>query len=500
MVNLHGGDRLRVERLLRVPDRSSVGSAHHPYSSSVEPEQAVFYGADVFLGLAGQALLEGATTVLRFELPPAWLCQTPWGSGEEYLLEDLRALRHAFWMTGADLTFSSRTIGDCAFTVAGPAALAERLRPDPFESVLDLAERAVARFGPLPGPRRLILLKPLEHTDHLRTLSVRGANASLSLLAHVDPRPTDSYQEHPLAVAAHELTHWWLPGRLPAHLRDLPSWIVEGLPTFYENRLLCDAGLIDRTEFLQAVLDARFLSRGSLPDGPTVTLEQASRNFERHTLAMNLVYRRGCVLAFALDLLLREQSDGARGIDAFVGGLLRDEPEQGAEALDRVYAILAHLGGQEAVARTIEWIRSPLPVGIRPVLATLGYEVEDRRLPYLGIQLAPLARPTVSSIAEEAPCGELLQEGDELLSLSGVGFDDAAGFRAAFARLTAGAEVDVVLRRGGEAQTLKVPLGTRVAPTVLPVERPEAEQLERRRWLERPAGSAPLREDPGGER
>lgn len=480
VVDLKGGQSLEVERLLRVPDRSSGEREHHPYGSSVEADQAVFYGADVLLGLRSPRAGDGGRVALALEAPPEWKVFTPWGDARQLEVDSASSLRNNFFMLGRDLEACRQTVSGCEFVVVSPLRLTYLLGFDPCREVLRLARLAVAELGAPSAARVWLFLKPLEHTEHLRKLSLRGASAAQSALVHIDPRTPDAYEEHPLSVAAHELFHLWVPQSLRI-AKELPAWTREGLATYYENLWLLQTGLTARRQFLQAMLDAWFLSRGTLPGSVAVSLEQASQNFERHSLAMDLVYRRGSLAAFGVDFLLREASEGREGLVDIVREL-RELPSGTAFESDPIGDALAARDPAK-YRRLRAWLRSSAPPPIEGMLAALGYRIEDRRLPYLGIRFAAKERPTVASIGPGSPVAAVLEEGDVIQAIGEHAVHSLADFRVAFASLASGEEIGFEVERSGAAVKIRVTPGSRRAPTVVADEELPESVRQRREWF-----------------
>ena len=139
-----------------------------------------------------------------------------------------------------------------------------------------------------------------------------------------------------LALAAHEYFHVWNVRRMrPAAFAeyDLENeryspdlWIAEGITSYYDNLLPARAGLITANEYLQQL--AVDLHRYELTPGrEKITLTQASRDawirhYQPDANSINSTvsyYAKGAVVALALDVKIRAETDGRKSLDDVMG-------------------------------------------------------------------------------------------------------------------------------------------------------------------------------------
>ena len=135
-----------------------------------------------------------------------------------------------------------------------------------------------------------------------------------------------------LALAAHEYFHVWNVRHMrPAAFAeyDLETeryspdlWIAEGITSYYDNLLPARAGLITANEYLQQL--AVDLHRYELTPGrEKITLAQASRDawirhYQPDANSINSTvsyYAKGAVVALALDVKIRAETDGRKSLD-----------------------------------------------------------------------------------------------------------------------------------------------------------------------------------------
>lgn len=196
--------------------------------------------------------------------------------------------------------------------------------------------------GSVEGPRRAALWDALTRSvEPLRAVfgevpwttytvlqiadeSINGMSAlehSTSELALVGT----PYLDEPfvLSIHAHELAHAWNVKRLrPADLTpyryDAPQpttwlWISEGITDYYADLALLRSGLSTEVEFLETTLG----KIESVEQRPATAVEDASL---QAWLGMqdgtgDLYYDKGSLLGLAIDILIRDASDNARGLD-----------------------------------------------------------------------------------------------------------------------------------------------------------------------------------------
>lgn len=271
---------------------------------------------------------------LKFRLPRGWKVSIalPRRKGA-YEASDYDELVDSPFECGSQRTFSFRVRG-----VPHTLALWGEGNEDPQRLVRDLSrivEAAAALFGGLPYERYLFVV-------HLAEGARGGLEHRASQCCGVGPwafRPESAYREV-LALFSHELFHAWNVKRIrprelgpfdyarETYLRDL--WALEGLTSYYEHLLLLRAGLAKPKHAFEAwAKDIR--AHRETPGRLRQSLEQASfdawirfyRPDENSPNVSESYYRRGALVALALDLVLRQETAGRRSLDDVVLGLWR---------------------------------------------------------------------------------------------------------------------------------------------------------------------------------
>lgn len=295
---------------------------------------------------------------------------------------------------------------------------------------------ATAAFwdGILPYERYLFLvhLSPdgfggLEHRD------------STSLLfSRFGFQKPDSYRRF-LALVAHEFFHTWNVKRLrPLALETYDYqqesyltclWFCEGATSYYENRILMRANLINAEQFLQMTSEriARLESTSghkvqSLAESSFDTWIKLYRPHENTRNSQVSYYLKGALVCWLLDLHLRAQTQGSHSLDSVLKLLWErfGRPEKGYTDQD-LQSICEEVAGRSLEAWFTAYIRGTDPLDyeghLHPFGLTLKAEVTNPT-PYLGIQCKEGS--LIASVDQGSPAQRAgLWAGDELVALDG---------------------------------------------------------------------------------
>ncbi len=484
-VDLDGRNSAVVERTLRFLDRSSGVAPHHPWASSLTGSSALFYGGD--LALVPRDPEYDAGVEVQFIVPDGWKVLSPWGRETRFSPPDLRSLSDNFFLAAKDFSAAGRTIGSMQFLVAGPSDWMEAGGLGVGDEVFELLESALDTFGDLDAGRYAIFLLPLSGTSHRRGLLHRGANAKGSLVAYVDHRDSVEAGDHPLSVVAHEIVHWWNPRSLRPMKNGMPAWFTEGLTSYYEKLLLLRSGVIGWDELAQAMVDEWSLSGEKIPSGREISLEEACERFGEDPVCTTLAYARGACLGFAVDLWMREHSEGWVSLDSWMRSLLRRSNDGAqSESAPTFLSDLWSLAGAESLTVLRQWLTARETVPIEHALGRLGYRVERRARAQLGIRLEAGPNTTVGELVSDGPAAACLQTGDVILTLDGLDASTPLQYRKVLFALEPDRDVEVRIRRGEEEMSLRVRLGSRLEPRAIPLEQLGAEHWMQRTSLENP--------------
>jgi predicted metalloprotease with PDZ domain len=357
-----------------------------------------------------------------------------------------------------------------------------------------IVEANAAMFGDeLPYERYLFIVHltdngygGLEHLNSTVLLYARHKlQGSLKPNGSADEQTIDEPYADFLRLVCHEHFHVWHVKRIrPAVLgpfdyqnenytREL--WSIEGVTSYYDTYNLLRAGVIDSKDFLKRLAE-RIKQLDSVPGRSLHSLEDASFDAwiklyrpDENTLNSSVsYYLKGELVACLLDLWIRRQTDGARGLDAVMTRLwqaFRERPEVGYEegAFEPLTAQVVGMteadGARGFFARFVsgtvdaDWNEFLEPMGLQLVRE---HENAGPR-PWLG--LVTKGETEVSFVTAGGPAYRAgIYAGDELVALDGWKVT-GANLQELLGKYAPGQEVTVHLFRRGELRTIEVTLG-----------------------------------------
>src|ERR1041384_5853497 len=208
-----------------------------------------------------------------------------------------RELRQQQARAGAT-EFTLATTGDWAFADEDAARL--------VQDILREHERAT---GTSAQPVALVLIAPFPRQVRPQEWSAETRGATVVLLTGREPGK-------PAALApvsqplAHELFHLWVPNGLT--LAGDYAWFFEGFTLYQAERAGVRLGLLSFQNYLDNMALA-FDQSNRTNEGTGLSLLAASQRRWCDTDAV--VYRKGMLVAYLYDLMLREQTKGKRSLD-----------------------------------------------------------------------------------------------------------------------------------------------------------------------------------------
>jgi predicted metalloprotease with PDZ domain len=209
--------------------------------------------------------------------------------------------------------------------------------PQVTADVQDIVEAAIAIFGKLPYKEYLFFFKVQPQAAN----SVEHLNSTRITVGENDFVTQASYRQV-LATVAHEFFHLWNVKRIrPAVLgpfdytREVHTrllWMVEGLTSYYGDRLLLRGGIDAPSEYLSrmaAVID----SIEHTPGRRMMSVEEASwnawlrsDNADSNTISY---YTKGEVIGLLLDIEIRARTKGEKSLDDVMRYLMETYANKG---------------------------------------------------------------------------------------------------------------------------------------------------------------------------
>jgi len=299
-----------------------------------------------------------------------------------------------------------------------------------------------------------------------------------------DARITSDYRDF-LGLVSHEYFHLWnvkrikpaafVPYRLDQESYTRQMWVFEGITSYYDDLGLLRGELIPAETYLELLgrsLTAVYRSRGRRRQ----TLEESSfdtwiKFYKQDENAPNAIvsyYRKGAMVALALDLELRLRSSGQSSLDEVMRALWRKYGLDGSDGLpENGFEVLAQdVSGLDLSDFFRQGLRSAVdpPVGI--LLAQFGVRLhmrameaetdtggkpghrEDRPQPWLGFRTRTVGdRVLIRHVLSDGPgIAAGLSANDELIAVQGYRVN-AMNFGAALDRIDVGQTVEIDIFR-----------------------------------------------------
>ncbi|MGE5152446.1 MAG: M61 family metallopeptidase [Bdellovibrio bacteriovorus] len=279
-------------------------------------------------------------------------------------------------------------------------AISGRHRADGGRLATDLkriCEQHAALFGELPIDRYLFLTTAVG--DGYGGLEHRF---SASLICSRDdlPRtgqgaPSEGYRRF-LGLCSHEYFHLWhvkrirpralMQGGLDSEVHTRLLWAFEGITSYYDELALMRSGVIDTPAYLQLL--AETITRVMRTPGRWVqTLAESSfdawtKFYKPDENAPNAIvsyYAKGALVALALDLIIRRDTQGTRSLDDVLRALWDRHGRPGIGVEERgVERLAAEVTGLDLDAFFAQALDSTEDLDIHGLLATVGVEMRMR--------------------------------------------------------------------------------------------------------------------------
>lgn len=292
---------------------------------------AAFNGTTVFLAVEGR-LATPATVVVR--AAPGWRVatgMTPDDSTHRYRATDFHDLvDHPVFVGRFDLD-STRVQDKWMRLATWPeGSVSGRRRAAMWDGLARSVEPLVDVFGEVPWTTYTVLQLADDEFPGMSALEHSESEFAIVGTPYLD-------EPFVMSVHVHEVAHAWNVKRLrPADLTpyryDAPQptpwlWVSEGITDYYADLTLVRSGLIDETGFLEAVL----AKIESVANRPPTALEDASLQAWIGIAdgTADLYYDKGSLVGLALDILIRDASNGAQSLDAVMRELWNSTWKQG---------------------------------------------------------------------------------------------------------------------------------------------------------------------------
>ncbi|WP_293778909.1 M61 family metallopeptidase [uncultured Oxalicibacterium sp.] len=206
-----------------------------------------------------------------------------------------------------------------------------------------------------------------------------------------------------LGLCSHEYFHTWNVKRIkPAEFApyDLRAesytpllWLFEGFTSYYDDLILVRSGVIDESSYLKlvgktvnGVLRGSGRTKQSVAESSFDTWIKYYRQDENATNAIVSYYTKGSLVALALDLMIRAETDGAKSLDDVMRALWQQYGRdfytaKGGRGIteEEVDALFDSVTGLKLKRTLDRWVRGTEDLPLARLLAPFGVIYKDER-------------------------------------------------------------------------------------------------------------------------
>lgn len=304
---------------------------------------------------------------LCIRIPSGWRLASSFGTGDGCkVVADMNSLLHSIYMAGAEIELREFAIDGTQITIS--QAKDYPVGPDQVRTAVhDVVAASREYLGDRGAPRVFFALDLLPAGVSAPGFNLTSTQASSTLLLDAADRTPQQYGFW--GTYAHEFLHSWTPHAFGGGAQEsLGPLFSEGLTNYLAYRIAHRSGLIDDTQFAEAISSYYLENR---------VLWQPARSEQRGALA----YSQGMLAALALDFHIRRATTERSSLRDFMRTLI--DRHGGKETLDQAsfLALLAEIGGAGAAdlyvrlgdtSRPVDWQRELAGTGI--VLPALSDE------------------------------------------------------------------------------------------------------------------------------
>ena len=278
-------------------------------------------------------LVKGITSPiqLKWNVPPAWKVATPWTTGQlDTSIPSQYALVRNYYAVFREGSMYTRRIKAMNLNTIWLGSDDINQYPQALRAINKVVEAALTIFGYEASRDDVTLI--LRDTNSLNQF--RASTEANSIEFNFKEGITfdqlwNTYREGFLRLLAHEIMHTWDRRKIDQasaylHVREWgpdTCWIREGFTEYFAMLNLFNAEIYDREQFLNAMHALESVA-GEVNAAGQYNLSSSCALFYINKDALQYVYTEGAVMAFVLDLSLRQETSGVKSLPLFMQGFM----------------------------------------------------------------------------------------------------------------------------------------------------------------------------------
>ena len=388
---------------------------------------------------------------LRVNVPDNWYVSSPWhrigDEGHRFAIGDQDDLIHAYMVLGTHSEKVAKS-GETEVVVAvgghfkANAAEVQRI----VEAFLKTYSGV---FNGTPKGRMLFVANPYGDPGRLGG-GVRGRSISVLVGGKLD----EASKRFWVPLVGHEVFHAW-----PIKFKEQEYWFSEGFTEYYSHVASARLGFTAESDFiknLERVCEWYLAQQGEL------SIREGGKDKSAYD---GLVYQGGSLIALALDVQIREQTQNQKSLDDVMKQMYREFGATGETyTMDDVVRIVNDIVSEDFEPFFNKYVSGIERLPFIEYFGGAGLEVHvEEGLP--DIDYVRKKMLYIQSLTQ-TPVGDLIihksptyQDGDNLVAISGTPVDTFNDIGKAAKGWKSGDVVELTLERGNKEIILPITLG-----------------------------------------
>ena len=265
----------------------------------------------------------------------------------------------------------------------------------------------------------------------------------------------------PLSIHSEEIHYFdFNTPKMSEHL-----WLYEGVTEYFAQHFQVYEGLITKKDFYDVIADKMQNAEGY---DNSFAFTEMSKNIleEPYAAAYGNVYEKGALIGMCLDLIMREQSNGEKGLIDLMKTLTKRFGSTSPFRDEKFVEIVSALSYPEVGQFLYNHVENPNPIDYTAYFYTVGLEFTETSVP--SVLIADQKNQFITGnkdgeiIFSNKSYNSMLDElgvlpGDVLVSMNGqtYGLASIRDLMNASERLAEGSKLTMTVKRNGKTMTLK---------------------------------------------